>query len=119
VPEVEHPASAVAVIIAASFGMRMTSSHLSWIKGKCPLRRLSCDMDQAAAGGTQRVARRFRSREEPTMTDDAKPTTETPDPNLSTDHQRAGDARRPSDTLDKGQPQGETIPRKSSLLGND
>ncbi|MEA1086016.1 hypothetical protein ACLBWH_12985 [Sphingomonas sp. M6A6_1c] len=53
------------------------------------------------------------------MTDDTKPTTETSDPNLSTEHQRAGDARRPSDTLDKDQPQGETIPRKSSLLGND
>ncbi len=53
------------------------------------------------------------------MTDDTKPTTETKDPNLSTEHQRSGDARRPSETLDKGQPQGETIPRKSSLLGND
>jgi hypothetical protein len=53
------------------------------------------------------------------MPDDMKPTTETPDPNLSTEHQRSGDARRPSDTLDKDQPQGETIPRKSSLLGND
>lgn len=47
------------------------------------------------------------------------PTTETRDPNLSTEHQRDGDARRPSETLDKGQPHGETIPRKSSLLGND
>jgi len=53
------------------------------------------------------------------MTDDSKPTTETDAPNLSTAHQRAGDARRPSETLDKGQPQQETIPRKSSLLGND
>ena len=51
--------------------------------------------------------------------DDIKPTTETDDPNLSTEHQRPGDARRPSETLDKGQPKGETIPRKSSLLGND
>jgi hypothetical protein len=76
-------------------------------------------MDHAAAGGTRRLARRLKSREEPTMTDDTKPTTETCDPNLSTEHQRAGDARRPSDTLDKDQPQGETIPRKSSLLGND
>lgn len=47
------------------------------------------------------------------------PTTETRDPNLSTEHQRDGDARRPSETLDKGQRDGETIPRKSSLLGND
>jgi hypothetical protein len=53
------------------------------------------------------------------MTEDAKPTPETHDPNLSIEHQRTGDARRPSDRLDKGQPQGETIPRKSSLLGND
>ncbi len=53
------------------------------------------------------------------MTDDTKPTTDTKDPNLWTEHQRPGDARRPSETLDKGQPQGETIPRKSSLLGND
>lgn len=53
------------------------------------------------------------------MTDDIKPTTETDAPNLSTEHQRPGDARRPSETLDKGQPEGETIPRKSSLLGND
>jgi hypothetical protein len=54
------------------------------------------------------------------MADDAiKPTTETDRPNLSTEHQRDGDARRPSDTLDKGQPDKETIPRKSSLLGDD
>ncbi|MCU6455371.1 hypothetical protein LPN01_14915 [Sphingomonas sp. A2-49] len=53
------------------------------------------------------------------MPDDHKPTTETRDPNLSTEHQRPGDARRPSETLDKGQPDGETIPRKSSLLGDD
>jgi hypothetical protein len=54
------------------------------------------------------------------MNDDAvKPTTETDRPNLSTEHQQDGDARRPSDTLDKGQPNEETIPRKSSLLGDD
>ena len=52
--------------------------------------------------------------------DPIKPTTETTDPNLSTEHQRDGDARRPSDTLDRGQDDaepedGETIPRKSSL----
>ena len=51
--------------------------------------------------------------------DDTTPTELTERPNLSTEHQREGDARRPSDTLDKGQPQGETIPRKSSLLGDD
>lgn len=53
------------------------------------------------------------------MKDDIKPTSETTNPNLSTEHQRPGDARRPSETLDKDQPEGETIPRKSSLLGND
>lgn len=54
------------------------------------------------------------------MDDDAiKPTTETDRPNLSTEHQKDGDARRPSDTLDKGKPSEETIPRKSSLLGDD
>lgn len=53
------------------------------------------------------------------MNDDpVKPTTETERPNLSTEHQREGDARRPSDTLDKGQPNDEHIPRKSSLLGD-
>ena len=45
-----------------------------------------------------------------------KPTTETDRPNLSTEHQRDGDARRPSDTLDRGQPSDEQVPRKSSLL---
>ena len=50
------------------------------------------------------------------MDDDAiKPTTETDRPNLSTEHQQDGDARRPSDQLDKGQPNEETIARKSSL----
>ena len=36
-----------------------------------------------------------------------------PNPNLSTEHQRDGDARRPSDTLDRGQQTGrtETQPR--------
>lgn len=53
------------------------------------------------------------------MKDDVKPTTETDAPNLSTEHQQSGDARRPSETLDKDQPEQETIPRKSSLLGDD
>ncbi len=57
------------------------------------------------------------------MSDPIKPTTETDHPNLSTEHQQGGDARRPSDKLDKDQPQsdlgGETIPRKSSLLHNE
>lgn len=53
--------------------------------------------------------------------DDANtPTHETDRPNTSTEHQAKGDARRPSDKLDIEQGQGgETIPRKSSLLGND
>jgi hypothetical protein len=54
-----------------------------------------------------------------TMADPIKRTEKTDKPNLSTEHQRDGDARRPSDTLDKGQPQGETIERKSSLLDGD
>ena len=54
------------------------------------------------------------------MTDEPiRPTTETRRPNLSTEHQQDGDARRPSDQLDKGQSTEETIPRKSSLLGSD
>lgn len=52
------------------------------------------------------------------MADPIKPTTETRNPNLSTEHQKSGDARRPGDTLDKGQPNEETIPRKSSLTGD-
>ena len=53
------------------------------------------------------------------MADPIKPTSATDKPNLSTEHQRQGDARRPSDTLDRGQPdhEGQTAPkRKSSLL---
>ena len=53
------------------------------------------------------------------MSDPIKPTTETDRPNRSTEHQRDGDARRPSDTLDKGQEstEGEEAPvRDSSLL---
>lgn len=52
------------------------------------------------------------------MTDPTKPTTETNKPNLSTDHQNDGDARRPSDTLNKGTPSNEgedASNRKSSL----
>ncbi|MEH3038484.1 MAG: hypothetical protein PGN21_00230 [Sphingomonas paucimobilis] len=40
------------------------------------------------------------------------------DANLSVDHQRDGDARRPSDTLDRAQPKApaeDDPPRKSSL----
>ncbi|MDR6114443.1 hypothetical protein ACFX59_15900 [Sphingomonas sp. NCPPB 2930] len=52
------------------------------------------------------------------MDDAIKPTTETARPNLSTEHQRDGDARRPSDTLDKGQAstEGEDAPKRKSSL---
>ena len=37
------------------------------------------------------------------MPDAIKPTETQPAPNLSTEHQKEGDARRPSDTLDRDQ----------------
>jgi len=46
-------------------------------------------------------------------------TTETTRPNLSTEHQKEGDARRPSDTLDRGQKNEQTIDRKTSLTKNE
>jgi hypothetical protein len=56
-----------------------------------------------------------------TMADKAiKPTRETRDPNLSTEHQKEGDARRPSDQLDRNQGVSEDDGgRKSSFLHND
>ena len=60
------------------------------------------------------------AKTDPGKADADRPTSETERPNISTEHQRSGDARRPSETLDRGQPPSEeTIPRKSSLLGND
>ncbi len=52
------------------------------------------------------------------MTDPNTPTTETDKPNLSTEHQKKGDARRPSDTLDKGtsSTEGEDAPKRKSSL---
>jgi hypothetical protein len=53
------------------------------------------------------------------MTDPIKPTPEGPDKNLSTEHQNEGDARRPSDTLDRGQPastEGQDAPKRKSSL---
>jgi len=48
--------------------------------------------------------------------DDNKPTQTQPNPNISTEHQETGDARRPGETLDRDQgPSEETIARKSSL----
>lgn len=44
--------------------------------------------------------------------------TETDQPNLSTEHQKPGDARRPNDTLDKGRSSTkgqDAPPRRSSL----
>ncbi|WP_174298697.1 hypothetical protein [Sphingomonas bacterium] len=46
------------------------------------------------------------------------PATGTGHPDPSTELQRDGDARHPSEHLDKGQQSRETIPRKSSLLGD-
>jgi hypothetical protein len=52
------------------------------------------------------------------MTDSIKPTTETDKPNLSTEHQKEGDARRPSDTLNKGAPgtEGDNVSKRKSSL---
>lgn len=52
------------------------------------------------------------------MNEDTRPTTETKDLDLSTEHQKDGDARRPSDTLGKEHGSTETVPRKSSLTKN-
>ena len=49
------------------------------------------------------------------MTDTAKPTTETRNPNLSTDHQRDGDALRPNELLDKDRKPEQETKRKTSL----
>lgn len=48
-----------------------------------------------------------------------KPTTETRAPNLSTEHQKDGDARRPSDQLDRNQGPGQADGgRKTSFTKN-
>lgn len=46
-------------------------------------------------------------------------TTETRNPNISTEHQREGDARRPSDTLDREQPADRPEDSKATPGGND
>jgi hypothetical protein len=53
-----------------------------------------------------------------TMTDPIKPTATTKQPNLSTEHQNEGDARRPSDTLNKDAPstEGQNAPKRQSAL---
>ena len=55
------------------------------------------------------------------MTDDndARPTQTQPNPNISTEHQELGDARRPDDSLDRGEESEETIPRKTSFTRNE
>ena len=45
-----------------------------------------------------------------------KPITDTDPPAVAAEPHHEGSAQRPSDQLDKGEPDGETIPRKSSLL---
>jgi hypothetical protein len=51
------------------------------------------------------------------MADDTKPTETQPAPNISTEHQEKGDARRPGDRLDRDQPPPEDDGgRKSSLI---
>ncbi|HEX8420476.1 MAG TPA: hypothetical protein VF638_10750 [Sphingomonas sp.] len=54
------------------------------------------------------------------MDDATKPTTETRAPNISTEHQEDGDARRPSDTLDRGQKDepSDGPARKTSFIDN-
>ena len=48
----------------------------------------------------------------------AKPTETQPAPNLSTENQDKGDARRPSDLLDKGQEDNSPDDEKTSLTKN-
>ena len=50
------------------------------------------------------------------MNHTTEPTPDTDKSNLSTGDQQKGSAQRPGDTLDRGEPNAETIPRKSSLL---
>lgn len=53
------------------------------------------------------------------MSDDIKPTETQPAPNISTEHQAPGDARRPGDKLDREQPDTGEAERKSSLTRNE
>lgn len=48
----------------------------------------------------------------------AKHTETQPAPNLSTEHQKSGDARRPGDLLDKGQEDRSPPDEKTSLTRN-
>lgn len=42
-----------------------------------------------------------------------------PSPNISTEHQREGDARQPSDTLDRGQQTGHTVTQSHPNLSTE
>lgn len=60
------------------------------------------------------------SNNKTTKTGAIKPTTETRAPTLSTEHQKEGDARRPSDQLDRQQGPGhDDGGRKTSFTDND
>jgi hypothetical protein len=50
--------------------------------------------------------------------DDDQNTPGTPHPNRSTENRQPGDARELNEHLDKDRESTETIPRKSSLLGD-
>ena len=50
---------------------------------------------------------------------DEKPTRTQPAPNISTEHQDKGDARRPNDTLDRGRKPADDGGRKTSLTDPD
>jgi len=72
----------------------------------------------------QRIDAEDRAREQPPAAPSPpprapEPSGEQPSPNLSTRHQREGDAKRPSDQLDRGQsPAADDGGRKSSLTGD-
>lgn len=48
-----------------------------------------------------------------------RPTETQPRPNISTEHQEPGDARRPGDQLDRGQSRDEESDDKTSLTRNE
>lgn len=51
-------------------------------------------------------------------TGEHRPTETQPSPNISTEHQEPGDARRPGDQLDRGQPRDADSDDKTSLTRN-
>jgi len=52
-------------------------------------------------------------------TGEQRPTETQPRPNISTEHQEPGDARRPGDQLDRGQSRDEESDDKTSLTRNE